>query len=393
MSRWLRGKGHVDTRAGRALALVLVFSFGLAASFALFAGGNAAARDALTKTTLAVCEILHCGTLTVAADVGEGSGTFTSDPAGIDCVFAPQTTPGATIASTSGVCAYRFFWPSTQPLLYVGLVPTPSAGSFVTGGGGPGQVVLANGANTTVEVSFTGHPEYLTVSASGAGSGVVTSQPAGIDCGTVCVSPFDFGAPLLLTAVPSPGDSFLDWTGACAGQGAICTLTTPDMASSTDVVFGLPGQTTGVAGTTTKPATSTSSTTTTTTTKTTPNSTTTGATTTTTTTTTTATVGLGAHPALNAQLLAARSARSKRDARLVEVEIATNETTTVLLDLTRGTKRLARRTIRALVAGKKVLTLVVPIHVGEGKAVIHATVETSTGDKQAFHTGVKIASA
>jgi hypothetical protein len=387
MSPWVSGKRE----AGRALALVLAFSVGLAASFALFGGGNAAARDVLTNTVLAVCEISHCGTLTLAADVGEGSGTFTSSPSGIDCVFATPTTPGATIASTSGACAYRFIWPSTQALLYVTLLGTPSAGSFVTGGGGPGTIVLANGASTTVEASFTGHPEYLTVSSSGTGSGVVTSQPAGINCGTICVSPFDYGAPLLLTAVPSPGDSFLKWIGACAGQGAVCTLTTPDSASSTEVVFELPGQTTGAA-TTTKPATSTGSTNTTTTTRTTTTSSTTTGTTTTTTTTVTTGAGANDHLALKAQLLAAKSARSKLDARLIEIKLTTNETTTVLLDLTRGTRTLASRTIRALGAGKNVLTLVVPAYVGKGNAVIHATIETGTGGKQAFHASVKIAS-
>jgi len=42
----------------------------------------------------------------------------------------------------------------------------------------------------------------LTVNKSGNGSGTVTSNPAGINCGTACSANFTSGASVTLTATP-----------------------------------------------------------------------------------------------------------------------------------------------------------------------------------------------
>lgn len=66
----------------------------------------------------------------------------------------------------------------------------------------------------------------LTVS-SDSSLGTVTSDPAGIDCGTVCTSPVAPGASLTLTATPLAGTNatFLGWGGPCSGAQPTCTLT------------------------------------------------------------------------------------------------------------------------------------------------------------------------
>src|SRR5436190_6554328 len=57
-----------------------------------------------------------------------------------------------------------------------------------------------------------------------SGDGNVTSNPAGISCAPECSETFDSGARVLLTAHPSPNESFLGWGGACSGSSATCTV-------------------------------------------------------------------------------------------------------------------------------------------------------------------------
>lgn len=64
----------------------------------------------------------------------------------------------------------------------------------------------------------------VTVNKAGAGTGTVTSNPAGIDCRVTCNGQFPLGSTVNLTAAPDPGSVFAGWSGDCAGTGP-CTLT------------------------------------------------------------------------------------------------------------------------------------------------------------------------
>jgi hypothetical protein len=64
----------------------------------------------------------------------------------------------------------------------------------------------------------------LTVSKTGSGSGSVTSNPAGIDCGATCSASFASGTIVTLTATPDVGSTFTSWSGDCSGPGP-CTVT------------------------------------------------------------------------------------------------------------------------------------------------------------------------
>jgi hypothetical protein len=75
-----------------------------------------------------------------------------------------------------------------------------------------------HGTTVTFTVD-TGHT--LTVAKSAAGVGTVTSNPAGIDCGSTCSYPFVSGTPVTLTASPAAGSVFLSWSGDCSGTS--CT--------------------------------------------------------------------------------------------------------------------------------------------------------------------------
>lgn len=58
---------------------------------------------------------------------------------------------------------------------------------------------------------------------NGTGTGTVTSNPAGINCGGTCTAGYWVNASVTLTAVASAGSSFAGWSGACSGSTATCS--------------------------------------------------------------------------------------------------------------------------------------------------------------------------
>jgi len=79
----------------------------------------------------------------------------------------------------------------------------------------------------------------LSVSSSGTGTGTIVSSVGGINCPGTCSGTFLNGTPVTLTATPTGGSVFTNWTGVCSGTSPSCTLT---ITSSTSVtaVFTLP---------------------------------------------------------------------------------------------------------------------------------------------------------
>lgn len=57
----------------------------------------------------------------------------------------------------------------------------------------------------------------LSVVRSGTGAGMVTSTPAGIECGSRCEAHFPQGASVRLQAAAADGSLFAGWSGACSG--------------------------------------------------------------------------------------------------------------------------------------------------------------------------------
>ena len=77
-----------------------------------------------------------------------------------------------------------------------------------------------------------GQPQQytLTVTKAGTGSGTVTSNPAGINCGADCSEAYNQGTSVTLTATPDSGSTFTGWSGACSGTGACIVNMTSDKA-------------------------------------------------------------------------------------------------------------------------------------------------------------------
>ncbi len=64
----------------------------------------------------------------------------------------------------------------------------------------------------------------LTVNKLGAGTGTISSNPAGINCGNSCSTNFNENTVVSLNANPATGSSFAGWSGACSGT-ASCVVT------------------------------------------------------------------------------------------------------------------------------------------------------------------------
>lgn len=81
-------------------------------------------------------------------------------------------------------------------------------------------------------------PGPQTVNVAVAGSGTVTSNPAGISCPADCTQAYVYGTAVTLTASPSTGWSFTGWSGGgCSGTGS-CVVTM-NQARSVTATFAI----------------------------------------------------------------------------------------------------------------------------------------------------------
>ena len=74
--------------------------------------------------------------------------------------------------------------------------------------------------NPTASTQYT-----LTVNTTGAGSGTITSSPAGISCGSTCSALFNPGTVVTLTATPATDVNFGGWTGGGCSGTETCSFT------------------------------------------------------------------------------------------------------------------------------------------------------------------------
>ena len=159
---------------------------------------------------------------------GDGSGSVTSSPSGINC----------------GSTCNQAFDPNTT----VVLTATPAVGARFTGWSGScsgtGTCTVTLSRARSVTASFERVATYtLTVRKAGTGTGTVTSSPAGIDCGSICTADMALRTVVTLTATPTGESSFSGWTGACSGKSNPCTVT---MDTARTVTATFQGPSTGV---------------------------------------------------------------------------------------------------------------------------------------------------
>jgi hypothetical protein len=82
------------------------------------------------------------------------------------------------------------------------------------------DALVADCLNAHVACGFQRSSYTMSVAPGGTGLGTVTSEPAGIDCGSICAAPFDTAAHVTLHASPAEGSEFTGWGGDCSGDGS-----------------------------------------------------------------------------------------------------------------------------------------------------------------------------
>jgi hypothetical protein len=145
-----------------------------------------------------------------------GNGTVSSTPTGIDC----------------GIDCTESYLPATQ----VTLTAQPAADSLFTGWGG-----ACSGTSTTcaltlddakdVTATFELKSFTLSVTKSGTGGGTITSEPAGISCGSECSNSFTTNTTVTLSAQPDSNSLFAGWGGACTGEQLTCEFLLSEVAT------------------------------------------------------------------------------------------------------------------------------------------------------------------
>jgi formylglycine-generating enzyme required for sulfatase activity len=201
-----------DYSAGTQVALKAAAATGT--TFTGWSGGGCSGVGTCSVTMNAALSVTATFTLNTyvltVTNAGNGSGSVTSNPAGINC--------GAT-------CHATYIYSS-----HVVLTAAAATGSTFTGwsGGGcsgVGTCTVTINAAQSVTANFTLNTYPLTVTNAGNGSGSVTSNPAGINCGDTCSASYNYGTQVDLTAAAAADSTFTGWSGGgCSGTGT-CTVT------------------------------------------------------------------------------------------------------------------------------------------------------------------------
>ena len=190
-------------------------------------------RNNITKPRInvaAAVNVLGGGAQTYALSVakaGNGTGTVTSSPGGINCGsdctenYSANTIVTLTAAPTTG---HSF-----------------GGWSGACSGSSSSCTVTLNAARS-VTATFTQPPQAtLHIAKVGSGSGTVARAGGALNCGVICTETLTIGSTITLSATPSGGSNFVGWSGGvCSGTG-VCAFT----LNATDTVTAIFSSTLG----------------------------------------------------------------------------------------------------------------------------------------------------
>jgi len=159
-----------------------------------------------TATTAPQTFALNVNVIKAISSAGTGNGTVTSNPAGINC------GSDCSESYTSGTA--------------VALSAISAPGSIFSGWSGngcsAGPVTMSINRNCTATFSAVAVQTFgLSVNKTGTGNGTVTSNPAGINCGSDCSESYSSGTVVALSAVAALGSTFSGWSGSGCNTGTV----------------------------------------------------------------------------------------------------------------------------------------------------------------------------
>ena len=161
-------------------------------------------------------------------------------------LFQIDVTPGTQALNTAGETAkftavgHFTHSPTTEDITQKvtwkssdeGVATVDSSGVATATGFGAASIIASstggeNHALVTGQATLTvGNVSLptLNVQKAGVGTGLVTSQPVGINCGQTCSAQFVLGSSVVLTAVPDQGFTFGSWADCDSTSGDTCTV-------------------------------------------------------------------------------------------------------------------------------------------------------------------------
>jgi hypothetical protein len=157
---------------------------------------------------------------------GNGTGTVTSSPAGIEC----GTTCTASYAHGTAVTLTGSPGGGSLPVTWTGCTKVTE-----------GKCEVTMTAAKAVTATFKLPSHQLTVAKAGVGSGIVTSTPSGINCGSTCTASYEQGTSVTLTGTPGASTKAAQWSGCDSVNGENKCIVTVGAARAVTATFNVEG--------------------------------------------------------------------------------------------------------------------------------------------------------